>query len=284
VKKSFFGCRTLWLGALLFSQAVSLRAGLISADVGKSVEQSQVDAAGTLVLQGYSFSAHAYYQNATDFNSGYMTFASLLSPVTLTASGTALTHQTGLYPSALALSGDYDIGPYIINATDTVHGHPPESAGFDYQQDLYVNNNPVLTAATYNGLQALNASQAFTLSFNAMSPNAGTNQSFVSVSILNQALTTTYFTSGELAPSTTSLLIPANTLLPDTSYVVQVTFDNRLNGTDVFSTGLPTSQVFESRTDVSFTTDSPVPEPAGTALLGLCFTGFLLWRRKARAN
>jgi len=78
----------------------------------------------------------------------------------------------------------------------------------------------------------------------------------------------------------TSLLIPANTLTPGTSYSLLLDFDNRITSVDPNS-GTTQFQLFDTKTEVDFTTAAAVttPEPAGFVLAGLGLLALACIRR-----
>ena len=86
-----------------------------------------------------------------------------------------------------------------------------------------------------------------------------------------------------LPSSTTSVTIPAGTLLPGTSYIWDVDFDSRIQSTDINGSGIPTQQLFDVRTFGTFTTLT-TPEPASLALLAPVTAFFLLTLKRRRSK
>ena len=195
---------------------------------------------------------------------------------TLTDTGPALGggYTFGYSTSGLPAQADlttanpaFPFDTYTVNYSGGAAG--AGSASTDFTQVAYAASVPTLTAATYTGLQGLNASQPFTLNFNTYDPgsNAAVNDSLVFFQIFDLSTSTYVLSLSSLPSTTTSILIPANTLQPGTNYETDLDFSNRIQGPSpngqVF-----TAQIFDQRTFGFFST-AAVPEPAPLALLAL---------------
>ena len=117
------------------------------------------------------------------------------------------------------------------------------------------------------------------VSFNAFTANPNVSKGYTYFTIFNPITIAAVFSSGDLPASTTSLVIPANTLQPNTSYGLEFDFSDRLSGTDSVN-DVPTLQGFDVRTDIDFTT--AVPEPLSAAALGAVTCICLLRRQTSR--
>jgi hypothetical protein len=135
----------------------------------------------------------------------------------------------------------------------------------------------------YNALQGFNPTQNFTLDFNTFTENPGATSAFEFVTIFSSDFSKVIASDLFLAPGTSSQLILANTPAANTSYVAEIDFSNRLGGADSLL-GLPTSQLFDTRTEVAFTTGSasPTPEPGSLLLVALGAVSILGGRRFVR--
>jgi hypothetical protein len=108
--------------------------------------------------------------------------------------------------------------------------------------------------------------QPLTVDFDSFTQNPSASNAQTFFTIFGSS-----FSQGFLSPSTTSVVIPAGTLMPNTTYTFELNFDTRIAGT---SGGIETEQLFDVRDDGSFTTGS-VPEPS-SGILTLCACGLLL--------
>jgi hypothetical protein len=172
------------------------------------------------------------------------------------------------------------IGDYAYTATNSVTSDS-ETATLDYTGDAFASTIPALTAPTWSALNGLDPSTALTVGFNTFTPGAGTTpgNGFVFFSISNPA--GTVFTDGFLDPSSGSLLLPANTLLPNTTYNFELDFSDRQNDSDPVS-GVFTVIGSDLRDDGTFTTGSigpATPEPDTWLLLGAAFAALAALRR-----
>jgi hypothetical protein len=131
---------------------------------------------------------------------------------------------------------------------------------------------PLLTGASFSSLQGLNAATANFLAFNSPFYGAGT-QTNLELSILNLATVTPVYASGFQPATTTGLLIPANTLAPNTEYVFALGYhvNNSVNGTNV---------EFENYGFGEFTTAVPEPSTYALMLAGVGVLGAIARRRK----
>ena len=133
---------------------------------------------------------------------------------------------------------------------------------------------PLLTGASFASLQGLNAASATFLAFNSPFYGAGTETN-LEFGIFNLATVTQAYASGFQPATTPGLLLPANTLAPNTDYVFLLGYhvNNSVNGTNV---------EFENYGFGEFRTAAAVPEPSTYALLlaGFGVLGAIARRRK----
>lgn len=126
--------------------------------------------------------------------------------------------------------------------------------------NLYSSEVPFFTGDTFTRFQDCNSALAFSATFNGFTLPPGTNDGFCSISIVQEGGGGGVF-SLTLGPGETSFEIPANTLLPDTTYsisVAYVTINRTLNAG--FGTAASEAQFFRSTTSY-FTTRSNVVCP-----------------------
>jgi hypothetical protein len=272
-------------------------AGLITVDLGKNLQLTQTDAAGDMANPTDYFAARAFYQDTADFDSATLTWPGPASPVSMnnvpgtyqflngqTAAGYYIA-QSPSYATQSALDTAYPMGSYEYDLFNSGNPSLNASSTIDYSTDLYPANQPTLTAASFNSLQGLDTTQAATVSFGAIEDNpdldSTSDSDYVFLDVYTAGFGSDVYSTFSASPDgLTSLLIPANTLAPGTSYSLLLDFDNRISGFD--GNGVNQFQLFDVKTEVDFTTAAAVvtPEPAGFALagLGLLALAFIRYR------
>ncbi len=273
------------------------QAQLITVDLGKSLQQTQVSAGGTMADTNDYFAARAFYQNTGDFDNATLTYPGPSSPAAMvdvpgtytflnneTAAGYYIT-QSASYPTQAAMDSDYPFGSYTYGLTGGTNG--PVSSTINYTSDFYTANMPTLTAASFNGLQGADTSQPINVAFAPMLDNpdfgvtAGADH-YVFLDVYTSGFgADVYSTYTDQTASLTNFVIPASTLAPDTSYSVLLTFDDRIGTTD--GNNVNQFQLFDTKTEVDFTTGAAVvPEPASLGLVGIGISLLAARRKRAR--
>jgi hypothetical protein len=165
-------------------------------------------------------------------------------------------------------------GDYVYSAT----GATSAMATLDYTGDAFTSAIPALDAASFNALNGLDTSMALTIGFNPFTVNPSASQGFTFFTIFTN--TGSVFFDGFLAPGTTSLVLPANTLSANTTYGFELDFSDRTNGVNG---GISTLVGSDVRTDGTFTTGAAaVPEPGSAGLLFtvMVVAGLLLGKKR----
>ena len=132
---------------------------------------------------------------------------------------------------------------------------------------------PLLTAASFASLQGLDVALADTIAFNApIFGDASGVSTDLEFAIIDLATLHAFFESGFQPPTTTSLLLPANTLAANTQYTFALGYHSFLNGVE-----------FENFTFGEFTTAAAsVPEPPMPTLVAVALAGLALAARRKR--
>jgi hypothetical protein len=261
----------------------SLQGAAISlVDIFKNVVYTQNSSAAPVTPSGFFANIELTSQNAGDFTSVSVAYPGPGSPATLTQNSPTFFGIGPSFASQAAMNTAVPFGAYHYTATN---GAVTNTATLNYTTDAFTSAIPALSAASFNALQGLNPNNALTIAFNSFAPSAAASQGFTFFSIFNAS--GTLFTDGFLAPGSTSLLLPANTLAANTTYTFELDFSDRINGTD--PNGIPTLVGSDVRTDGTFTTGSAgatAPEPTTTALMGyaLIAAATITTFRKARTR
>jgi hypothetical protein len=218
-----------------------------------------------------------------NFNAVSVAYPGPASPTSLTLSGPSFWGYGPSFATQAAMNAAVPTGDYVYTATNSVTSDS-EMATLDYTGDAFASAIPALTATTWNALNGLNPTTALTVGFDTFTPAAGTTpgNGFVFFTISN-AITGTVFTDGFLNPSSGSLVLPANTLLPNTTYNFELDFSDRQTGSDPAS-GAFTVVGSDLRDDGSFTTGSigpSTPEPGTWLLFGSCLAALAALRRRS---
>src|SRR5580658_968359 len=209
-------------------------AGLIDVDLGLNLQQTQTSASGTMANTTDYFAARAFYENPGDYDSATLTWPGSASPASMTNvpgtytflnGGTAAGYfisQSVSFSSQAALDAAYPMGSYEYDLSDSTMTNPNASSTIQYTADLYPQNQPTLTAGSFNALQNLNTALAANISFASMINNSAfdgsSDQALVFLDVYTAGFGADVFSTYSSTPGLTSFLIPANTLTPGTSY------------------------------------------------------------------
>lgn len=232
---------------------------------------TQIGATAT-ALQGYQFLGRATPNDGIgpiDFNGGTISFAtgSPLGPTALSPVGNELDYRSGTVTQA-TFQSDYPAGIYNFHLTDSANAAHTQDEAVDSRITPAPMTIPTLTAATFNGLQGMDPTKAFTISFNSFTdanPNA-----LIFLGIVDSGNNTVLFDG--LQPNVTQDTIAANTLSAGQQYATVLFFSN------VNITPDNNGEVLmDNRTTTFFTT---APEPSGVAILALAAGGLIKRRQR----
>jgi PEP-CTERM motif len=247
-------------------------------DIFKNISYTQSSGAAPSTPTGFFADVELTSQNAGDFTNVIVTYPGPGSPLTVPqVSPTFFKYGPGFATQA-AMNAAIPFGAYKYTATNTAVN---QTATLNYTTDAFTGAIPALNASSFNALHGLNPTTALTIGFNSFTPNAAASQGFTFFTIFGSS--GTVFSGGFLGPSATSVLLPANTLAPNTNYSFELDFSDRINGSDP-STGVFTLVGSDVRTDGTFTTGpsaTVTPEP-GTLLLAGCGVMAVAILRKRR--
>jgi hypothetical protein len=267
---------------VLFGGIGQARADITQVDMFRNNEYIQAGNGNTVSYAGAFFSADLF-STANAFTSASMTYPGPGSPVGLPAvNSTTFQYQTGFFATQAAMDAAFPMGAYSFAALGT----PSGSTSFSYSSDAYPQSQPFLAGNTYSNLQGMNAAAAFTFQFSPFTTGVLADASYVDFTIFDQTTNTFAYINNFLAPTTTSLLLPANTLTPGDQYTAELIFDNR---NFVASPGADSqaSIGFELRDEANFTAaprSASTPEPQAITLLGLGIGGLLGYARLRRGR
>ncbi len=266
--------------AVLLASALPCFAGLIEFDIDFNDALNQTGPSSSS-LAGYFFTSRGEMATTGDFDGGTLVYPGPATPATFAVNpslSTELIFQTGFLPSLSALTTAFPTGAYTINATNSGNTALNQSDSITNTGTFFTANTPLLTAATFNGLQGLQSSSAFNIAFPAFTPAAGTSEAFTFFTISNASTGAVVFNESFQPSSTTGFVLPANTLSPNTSYSYSLDYSDRVTGT---GSTAPTNELFDVSTEGSFTTSAAsVPEPGVAVLVGLGLLGIAVLRKR----
>jgi hypothetical protein len=260
---------------LVSTLSIAADANLVGVNIFDNTLYSQTSAAAPTTPSSYFFSIGGDYASGDIFGGATAMFTGTASPVTSfdnnVPSPNFFNHDSVVFPSLSALHTAYNFGSYTI--ITTINGIPNTGVVSGYTRDLFTSTIPVVT--NYSSLQGLNPANSVTVTSNAFTPASGTNAAFTFFTIYNSTTLAAVYSQGFLPDTTTSFTVPADTLLPDTQYLFEVNFSNRLDGFDSIDS-VSTTQGFDVRTDATVTTGSasPVSEPGSLSLVGMALVSF----------
>ncbi len=264
------------LAALGACCALFVRGDIFSLDSFKNISYQQTGNGNTLTLNGGFYSADLNTSVANSYTTVSMAFPGPSSPLNVPQNSTTDYHyQTGLFATQAAMDAAFPFGTYTFTGTS---GPTVDTASYSYTADDYSSSLPFLTGTDYASLQGMNTAQAFTLHLSPFTNGSNATFSFIFVTIFDETTSTSVFDAGFLPASTTTVLIPANTLAAGDQFVYEIDFSNR----DIIASPGATNPAqlgFDVRADGVFTASAAVPEPSTALLLGLGVVAVAALRR-----
>ncbi len=227
--------------------------GLTNFDIDKNLAYSQTS-------NGVSASpVDAFFDSFLDqvpqsFATAMLTDPGASSPLTYGLDGLATQFSLGqTFATQAEMDAAFPFGSYVGTAAQGANG-ATATASIQYTQDVYSEDVPAFTPASFNALQGFDPTQPITVNFN----------SFIANPASTLAEDATFFTIfgppgvvfSQVLPypsTTTSVTIPANTLVGNTQYTVELDFSDRI----VAGNAPVTTQLFDVRTDIAATTAAP---------------------------
>jgi hypothetical protein len=247
-------------------------ADTITGTIFNNIVYDQTSNSSPAAPSSYFFSIGANENTPGNYTSASATYPGPGSPQNLPSAGpAAFNFNSVLFNNQAALQTAYPFGVYTITATN---GANSTSAVINYTTNLFTSSTPFVT--NFSSLAGLDPTQNFAVNYNAFTPAAGSSQGFTFFTVFGA------FDAGFQSNTTTSSLIPANTLAPNTTYEFQLDYSDRLHG-GPDANGNFTEQGFDVRTLGFFTTGvGAVPEPSTWAMmiLGFAGIGFMAYRRR----
>jgi hypothetical protein len=250
----------LWLGG---AAASSAWAQLTDVHVFNNALYLQTGPTAPTTPTGYFFNIGGLMQNAGDFTSASASYPNgAAGPNTqpLTIDGTTMSYTSPPLPLA-TIQADFPFGDYTV----TGNGASTQSATVTYAKDAFTAAVPALTGPSFTGLSTFDVANPYAVNFNSFTPDPAASEGFTFLTLYDAS--GPIFSAGFLAPSTTSVVIPANTLSGNTAYSFELDFSDRQDG---FDGNVGTVVGSDVRTDGTFTTAAlaqSVPEPAALTLL-----------------
>ena len=270
-------------GALLALSASpgALAQGISYTNMFLNVGFTQTANGNNLVDDGAFFSTSAVADGSIPFSDASVSYPGPASPLSLTTSdGTNFGFQSYAYASKAAMDADFPQGDYVFTLQPVDTTQPPSTATLTLAADHYAPSGaPYLTGNSYSALQGMNAAQPITLSVSAFQTDNAAVASFVFLTVYDYTSSQWAYISPAMNASTTSLMLPANTLMAGHNYGYELDYSTRI--TPDSSGGDFASQIgYEMRTNGQFATAAAVPEPAVWLMLA-CGMGLLAWRKGA---
>jgi hypothetical protein len=275
-----FGAIMPAIAGLLVLLAPTAQAGSISfVNIFGNISYEQIGDGNTLTLNGTFFSADLNSSVANAYTSASVIYPGPGSPQTLTqGSPTDYHFQTALLPDLATMEAAYPMGTYTFQG---VNGPNTDTATLDYSTDDYPQSNAYLTGTDYSSLQGMDATQDFTFHFNPDITGSNATASFIFFTIYDETAGTVAFSDAFLPASTTSVVLPANTLTSGHLYDYELDYSNRDILSNPGDADSGPQLGFDTRTDGLFATAAP--EPASAAMLVIAgFAGLLLLKRRAK--
>ncbi len=214
------------LAGLLVIFTPAAHAGNISfVDIFGNISYIQTGDGNTLSLNGTFFSADLNAAVANAYTSASVSYPGPDSPQALPQSSpTDYGFQTGLLPDLATMEAAYPFGNYSFQG---MNGPDTDTATLSYSADDYSQSNPFLTGTDYSSLQGMDSTQAFTFHFSPYVTGANATESDIFFTISDVTTGQTVFTTGGLPSTTTSVVLPANTLAHGDLFDYELDYSNR---------------------------------------------------------
>lgn len=217
--------------------------GQISPYIYDNTVFDQTSDTAPLVPWFYFFSIGATFSTAGDYSSASASYPGLGSPQTLALVGpTKFDFGSPSFDSPSGMQDAYPFGTYTVMA---VGNQASSTSSVSYQANYFTSNIPFVT--NYSSLNGFNPANDFTVHYNLFTPDAHVTTGFTFLTIWNANTHQVAFQDDFQSSTSTTALIPANTLSPNTNYIFELDFSDRL------FVGSST-QGFDMRTDGSFMT------------------------------
>lgn len=241
----------------------------------------QVSATPPVNPTNYSLEISVTFTNPGDYSGASVTYPGPGSMVLPATKSTQFAFFQS-YATLGALHAAFPLGAYNFTI-DAGNQQPTVIAQVAYSADLFETSGvPALTPVTFNGLNGMNPSAAFNITYNSFTPNANSNLpiTYFEVNDLSNNNAAVLFLSNP--PSSTGFTLPANALLPNHNYSWELVFDDNLRSQNA---SLNLSQIeSDVITNGTFTTGAATPEPATFGLIGVGVAGLAVLRRGRRAT
>ena len=251
-------------------------------DVFRNVVSHQSGDGPTLSDAGAFFSIGAHTQGGTDYGLPGATRTVLMpdaTTLTLTAhTPTLYSFQTGGLAGLADMDATYPQGLHTVTLDN---GVTAISASFSNgPANHYAGAAPYLAGSGWSSLQGMDATAALTIPVSPFVVDPAASASFEFLTIYDRTSNGFVFFANFLPPTTTDVLLPANTLQPGHSFSYELIYSTRVL---VPSTGtnFDAQTGYDLRTNGDFT--SAVPEPAAGWLWLAGVAGLMVWRRRARS-
>lgn len=204
---------------------------------------NQTSGTAPLVPWFYFFSIGATFSTAGDYSAASANYPGPGSPQTL-ALIAPMTFDFGSSEFTLlsTMQAAYPFGTYTVTGVGNQIG---SISSVSYQTNYFTSTVPFVT--NYGNLNGFNPANDFTVQYNSFTPDAHVTTGFTFLTIWNANTHQVVFHDDFQSPSSTTALIAANTLSPNTNYTFELDFSDRL-------TVGSSTQGFDVRTDGSFTT------------------------------
>jgi hypothetical protein len=229
---------------------------------------------------GFFATAGLSYSTAGEVGAVQVVTGGSTSPLTLSSAPGNTFNYEASFSTEAAMNAAFPLGnPYTFEISGGSLG--TQSASLNTPSTALNSAIPFLTGSSYSQLLGLNPALSDTIGINGFSPVVGTNGSFAFFTITRQSDSAVVFQQSFLSPSTTSVLLAANTLAASTAYNIDLDYSSRITTPNAGFSTASSLIGFEQRTEINFTTGRAVPEPSslafvltvGLALAGMVFRG-----------
>lgn len=262
------------IGVVVAACAFPVQADVTSISVQKGGFFFQTAPNGPPTIDRFDYLIAIGTQGPGEVGAASVSFGGLAAPIALSkfagpppiwAAGASFGTQAALDAAVPFTTATFEISGGTLGTA---------SADLDLSIDLYPNNIPQFDAATFNGLQAVDPSVDFTVAFNGFTPSAA-------LAVTGILFASSTHGGAILAPKPTSteIIIPAGTLLPNTQYSLALAYQQFIFGAVVEPGPFQGALTVYEGAHLTSTPMQTVPEPGTLSLLAVGLAAAL--RRRA---
>ncbi|MBY0587134.1 PEP-CTERM sorting domain-containing protein [bacterium] len=241
-----------------------VRAEISRIDTFRVIGYTQTANGASLALQGAFLTTAVITTTDDEFTAFDLSYPGPGSPVLVDkVSSTIYRYFSPFLATPADVESDYPIGLYTYDGIGGVAG---AQATVDYNGTFFSDTLPYLEGDNYSALQGMNSALSFNFALSPFQPNDESSEAFIFLSVADLTTGTVVFEQNFLPSDTTTITMPAGTLLNSNTYRYRLVYSGRVNAEGSGSLFAPLN-AFDIYAEGTFRT--AVPEGSSMLLVGL---------------